>query len=219
MTYPASRLHRPLLQPIALAAMSTLAGAALAQTAPTNIPDLPPVTVSASGLQLGTNEMITPVSVLEGDELAHRREATLGETLGNEPGITQSHFGAGASRPIIRGMDGPRVQLLSDGAQIHDVSTISPDHAVTSEPMLATQIEVLRGPSALVYGSGAVGGVVNVLDGKVPTAVPPRAMKAAPNCARTPVRARARGPLRSPGAQARSPCTWKARPAMPVRTA
>ncbi|MCW8206026.1 TonB-dependent receptor [Verminephrobacter aporrectodeae subsp. tuberculatae] len=174
MTYPASRLHRPLLQPIALAALSTLAGAALAQTAPTNIPDLPPVTVSASGLQLGTNEMITPVSVLEGDELAHRREATLGETLGNEPGITQSHFGAGASRPIIRGMDGPRVQLLSDGAQIHDVSTISPDHAVTSEPMLATQIEVLRGPSALVYGSGAVGGVVNVLDGKVPTAVPPK---------------------------------------------
>ena len=69
-------------------------------------------------------------------------------------------------------MDGPRVKVLSDGAELHDASTISPDHAVVSEPLLATQIEVLRGPSALVYGNGAVGGVVNVLDGKIPTAVP-----------------------------------------------
>ncbi len=69
-------------------------------------------------------------------------------------------------------MDGPRVKVLSDGAELHDASTISPDHAVVSEPLLATQIEVLRGPSALLYGNGAVGGVVNVLDGKVPTAVP-----------------------------------------------
>lgn len=135
-------------------------------------PSLPPVTVSASGLQLGATEMTTPATVLEGDELVRRREATLGETLNSEPGITSSHFGAGASRPIIRGMDGPRVKVLSDGAELHDASTISPDHAVVSEPLLATQIEVLRGPSALVYGNGAVGGVVNVLDGKIPTAVP-----------------------------------------------
>jgi iron complex outermembrane receptor protein len=135
-------------------------------------PTLAPVTVSASGLQLGANDMTTPATVLEGDELVRRREATLGETLNSEPGITSSHFGAGASRPIIRGMDGPRVKVLSDGAELHDASTTSPDHAVVSEPLLATQIEVLRGPSALVYGNGAVGGVVNVLDGKVPTAVP-----------------------------------------------
>ena len=80
------------------------------------------------------------------------------ESLNSEPGITSSHFGAGASRPIIRGMDGPRVKVMSDGAELHDASTISPDHAVVSEPLLATQIEVLRGPSALVYGNGAVGG-------------------------------------------------------------
>lgn len=133
--------------------------------------------MSASGLQLGANEMTTPTAVLEGDELVRRREATLGETLGNEPGITSSHFGAGASRPIIRGMDGPRVKVLSDGAELHDASTISPDHAVASEPLLATQIEVLRGPSALVYGGGAVGGVVNVLDGKVPTAIPQKGIE------------------------------------------
>jgi len=88
------------------------AGGSFAQTAAPAAPDapsLPSVTVSASGLQLGASEMTTPVSVLEGDELVRRREATLGETLNSEPGITSSHFGAGASRPIIRGMDGPRV--------------------------------------------------------------------------------------------------------------
>ena len=158
--------HQPLrLQPLALAIALLLCGTAKAET-------LPEVTVSASGLQLGTSEMTTPVSVLEGDELVRRRSATLGETLAGEPGISSSHFGAGASRPIIRGMDGPRVKVLSDGAEVHEASTISPDHAVTAEPMLATQIEVLRGPSALVYGAGAVGGAVNVLDGKIPTAIP-----------------------------------------------
>ena len=158
------------LQPLAWAVLLLLATSAHAQSpAPVALSE---ITVSASGLQLGASEMTTPATVLEGDDLVHRREATLGETLSGEPGITSSHFGAGASRPIIRGMDGPRVKVLSDGAELHDASTISPDHAVVSEPMLATQIEVLRGPSALVHGSGAVGGVVNVLDGKIPTAIP-----------------------------------------------
>lgn len=182
---PADRTaHRhPALHPVALAAILTLWGTGLAhaqanaQAAPPTAGSLPPVTVSASGLQLGANDMTTPTAVLEGDELVRRREATLGETLGSEPGIASSHFGAGASRPIIRGMDGPRVKVLSDGAELHDASTISPDHAVASEPLLATQIEVLRGPSALVYGGGAVGGVVNVLDGKLPTAIPQKGIE------------------------------------------
>ncbi|WP_087745865.1 MULTISPECIES: TonB-dependent receptor domain-containing protein [unclassified Acidovorax] len=182
MTAISASLHLYARHPVALAAWLALAGSSLAHaadTAPVAAPaaSLPPVTVSASGLQLGANDMTTPVTVLEGDELVRRREATLGETLSSEPGITSSHFGAGASRPIIRGMDGPRVKVLSDGAELHDASTISPDHAVVSEPMLATQIEVLRGPSALVYGNGAVGGVVNVLDGKVPTAIPQKGVE------------------------------------------
>ena len=157
-------------QPLACAIALLLSSGSYAQgQAPITLSE---VTVSASGLQLGASDMTTPATVLEGDDLVRRREATLGETLNSEPGITSSHFGAGASRPIIRGMDGPRVKVLSDGAELHDASTISPDHAVASEPMLATQIEVLRGPSALVYGGGAVGGMVNVLDGKVPTAIP-----------------------------------------------
>ncbi|WP_345792080.1 TonB-dependent receptor [Thauera sp. JM12B12] len=138
---------------------------------------LAPVTVSASALALGSDQMSTPVSVIAGDELVRRRAATLGETLAGEPGIAASYFGAGASRPIIRGMDGPRVKLLSDGSEIMDASTISPDHAVAIEPMLSEQIEVLRGPSALAYGGGAIGGVVNVLDKRVPTAVPERGVE------------------------------------------
>jgi len=130
------------------------------------------VVVSASGLEVAGDDMITPVTSLGGAELVRTRESTLGETLSKLPGITSTHFGAGASRPIIRGMDGPRVKILSDGAEIQDASTISPDHAVAFEPVLAERIEVLRGPSALAYGGGAVGGVVNIIDRKVPTAIP-----------------------------------------------
>ncbi|WP_137172091.1 TonB-dependent receptor [Massilia sp. HP4] len=130
------------------------------------------VVVSASGLGVASDDMVTPVTSIGGNELVRTRQSTLGETLSSMPGITSSHFGAGASRPIIRGMDGPRVKILSDGSEIQDASTISPDHAVAFEPVLAERIEVLRGPSALAYGGGAVGGVVNIIDRKVPTAMP-----------------------------------------------
>lgn len=113
------------------------------------------VTVSATGMAAG--DMATPVQVLGEEELRLRRAATLGETLAAEPGINASHFGAGASRPVIRGMDGARVSVLSDGSELLDASTVSPDHAVTTEPLLARQIEVLRGPSALLYSPGAMG--------------------------------------------------------------
>ena len=135
--------------PLAWAAWLCLSAAA-PQVFAQDASSLPAVTVSASGLSLGVAEMTQPAAVLEGDELVRRREATLGETLEGEPGISASHFGAGASRPVIRGMDGARVRVLSDGSPLQDASTVSPDHAVVAEPLLATQIEVLRGPSALV---------------------------------------------------------------------
>ncbi|AWL04811.1 TonB-dependent receptor domain-containing protein [Massilia oculi] len=138
---------------------------------------VPTVVVSASALGVVDDDMITPVTSLGGSELVRARESTLGETLAHQPGITSSHFGAGASRPVIRGMDGPRVKILSDGAEIQDASTISPDHAVAFEPVLAERIEVLRGPSALAYGGGAVGGVVNILDRKIPTAMPEKGLE------------------------------------------
>lgn len=163
--------------PLALAILIAFgAPLAYAQTENTRLqsdPDtVPTVVVSASALGVVSDDMITPVSSLGGGELVRVRESTLGETLANQPGIHSSHFGAGASRPVIRGMDGPRVKILSDGAEVQDASTISPDHAVGFEPVLAERIEVLRGPSALAYGGGAVGGVVNILDRKIPTAIP-----------------------------------------------
>ena len=176
MTAP-QHAARPLPRPAPLSLALMLAFAAPATALAQQASTLPAVTVSASALSLGSDDMSTPVTVLDGDELVRAREGTLGETLAGQPGITSSHFGAGASRPIIRGMDGPRVKVLSDGAEIQDASTISPDHAVASEPMLAEQVEVLRGPSALAYGGGAVGGVVNVIDRKIPTRVPAKGVE------------------------------------------
>lgn len=167
------------LKPIAAAtlmALAALSADAQAQQAPAadgrTAASLAPVTVSASGLDTPGGEMTAPVTVLSADELVQRRAATLGETLDGQPGIRASQFGAGSSRPIIRGMDGARVRILSDGAEVMDASTVSPDHAVALEPMLSRRIEVLRGPSALAYGAGAIGGVVNVLDDRVPTRLP-----------------------------------------------
>ncbi|WP_020654829.1 TonB-dependent receptor domain-containing protein [Massilia niastensis] len=169
----------PLTLALALAFGAPLA--AFAQTAPDRLaadPDsVPTVVVSASALGVISDDMVTPVTSLGGGELVRVRESTLGETLANQPGITSSHFGAGASRPVIRGMDGPRVKILSDGAEVQDASTISPDHAIAFEPVLAERIEVLRGPSALAYGGGAVGGVVNILDRKIPTRMPDKAVE------------------------------------------
>ncbi|PKO55470.1 MAG: TonB-dependent receptor, partial [Betaproteobacteria bacterium HGW-Betaproteobacteria-21] len=164
--------------PIAAAGTSaSKAASTAADSTSVPTPTLGSVVVSASALSLGVLEMSTPVSVLSGDQLVQDRAASLGETLSREPGIRSTHFGAGASRPIIRGMDGPRVKVLSDGAEVMDASTVSPDHAVAIEPMLSEQIEVLRGPSALAYGGGAIGGVVNVLDRKIPTAIPARGVE------------------------------------------
>ena len=159
---------RPVLTPIALAAGLCAALSAQAQEA-APAPTLAEVTVT--GLPLAADDMAAPVSVLEGEVWQLRRGATLGESLAGEPGIHATHFGAGASRPVIRGMDGPRVGVLANGMELHDASTISPDHAVVTEPLLAERVEVLRGPAALVHG-GAVGGVVNVVDQKIPTALP-----------------------------------------------
>lgn len=171
-THPHPPLRRRLASGLLLACTGPCASSFAADA-----PELPAITVSASTLSLPSTAMSTPVSVLEGDELLIRRGATLGETLEREPGIHASPFGAGASRPVIRGMDAARVKVLSDGAEIMDASTVSPDHAVVSEPMLAEQIEVLRGPSALAYGGGAIGGVVNVLDRKIPTTIPARGVE------------------------------------------
>lgn len=127
------------------------------------------VVVYASALHKNSLEMISPVSVLSDDELKNKSKPTLGETLKGLPGVNASYFGPVSSSPIIRGLDGPRVKITQNGLDASDASRIGPDHATSSDSLAAEQIEVLRGPSTLLYGSGAIGGVVNVVDNRIPT--------------------------------------------------
>ncbi len=129
---------------------------------------LPNVTVTASPLAQPGSELIQPSAVLAGSELDDRRGNTIGETVEQIPGVQSSYFGAGVGRPIIRGLEGSRVQVLEGGISSLDLSGASNDHAVTIDPFLADQVEVLKGPSTLLYGAGAIGGVVNVVDGRIP---------------------------------------------------
>lgn len=110
--------------------------------------------------------------VLSGDELVLRAGPTLGATLSNQPGVNETGFGAGASRPIVRGLGGDRVRMLEDGVGTGDISEVSPDHAVTTETLTAERVEIIRGPATLLYGSNAIGGVVNVLDESIPGHLP-----------------------------------------------
>lgn len=128
--------------------------------------------VTASPDAASAEELVRPASVLAGDELLAALEPTLGETLAGEAGVHSTYFGPGASRPIIRGLGGDRIRVLDAGLGVGDVSTTSPDHAVALESMAAERIEIVRGPATLLYGSSAVGGVVNVFDGSIPDYLP-----------------------------------------------
>ncbi|RLQ23433.1 TonB-dependent receptor [Seongchinamella sediminis] len=120
-------------------------------------------------------ETALPVTVLSGDELTREVAGTIGETLSNKPGLANASFGPGVGQPVIRGQQGPRVTVLQNGTSSADASNISADHAVAVEPLLADSIEVLRGPATLLYGGGAIGGVVNIIDNRIPTALPAEA--------------------------------------------
>ena len=131
---------------------------------------LPPVVVTTTPFENRSElDLAQPVSVLRGDDLRRKREASLGDTVSRELGVASTSFGPGAGRPIIRGLDGPRVRVLENGVGTLDISSVSPDHAVTAESLNASQIEILRGPATLLYGSGASGGVVNVVNGRIPS--------------------------------------------------
>jgi iron complex outermembrane recepter protein len=117
-------------------------------------------------------ETALPVGVLSGDELRERVSNSLGDTLKHEIGMSSSSFGTSVGHPIIRGQSGNRVLVLQGGIGVTDASNTSPDHAEGVEPILADRLEVVRGPSTLLYGSGAVGGVVNVIDNRIPATLP-----------------------------------------------
>lgn len=127
------------------------------------------VDVTALPIHASIMESAQPVTVISGDDLRRKQAATLGETLKNEVGVHSSYFGPVSSSPIIRGLDGPRVLITQNGLDVSDASRVGPDHVVATEASTAEQIEILRGPATLFYGSGAIGGVVNVVDDRVPS--------------------------------------------------
>lgn len=123
-------------------------------------------------LQQSEQDVLSGTSVVKGEQLTRDLRPSIGETLAKLPGVSSTSFGPSASRPILRGFQGERVRVLTDGIGAVDVSNTSVDHAVVIDPLLAERVEVMRGPSALLYGSSAIGGVVNVIDSRIPRSVP-----------------------------------------------
>lgn len=125
-----------------------------------------------TGVRRPAGSVLGGALVVDKEMLQHDARPSLGDTLENQPGISASSFGPTASRPIIRGLSGERVRILVDGIGTLDLSSSDPDHQVTVNPLTAERIEVLRGPSALLFGSSAIGGVLNVIDTRIPRSVP-----------------------------------------------
>jgi iron complex outermembrane receptor protein len=163
------RVHRVASPRLALSLLSS----ALALPAQTqDHENVDEIVVTGTPRDRAAGELAQSITVVGGDELDRIRASSLGETLANQLGVSSSQFGAGASRPIIRGLAGPRVLMLEDGIDTMDAATVSDDHAVSVEPLAAEQIEIFRGPTTLLYGSGAVGGVVNTVTTRIPGRVP-----------------------------------------------
>jgi iron complex outermembrane receptor protein len=126
-------------------------------------------TVTVSPNSRDTFESYQPATVLGGEDLQQRLGNTLGATLASEPGVNVRSFGSGNARPVVRGLDNDRVLILENGARTGDLSSQSADHGVTLDPATAAQIEVVRGPATLLYGSSAIGGVVNLVSDEIVT--------------------------------------------------
>ncbi len=156
---------------LALMVVAVHAATAHAQVNTSNTPaTLPEVVVTGNPLGSDLFELASPVSLLQGDALFLQRRSTLGETLYGLPGVESTGFGPNASRPVIRGLDGDRIRILQNGAGTLDASSLSYDHAVALDTLVIERAEVVRGPAALFYGGSAVGGVVNVIDNRIPQA-------------------------------------------------
>jgi iron complex outermembrane receptor protein len=130
------------------------------------------IIVTANPLGRTSDDLAQSATVLQGELLRQQLANSLGETLARMPGLSNASFGENVGRPVIRGLQGPRVGILANSMDVGDASSLSQDHAVPVEPFLADQIEVLRGPSTLLYGSGAIGGVVNMVSPTIPQSIP-----------------------------------------------
>ena len=130
--------------------------------------DIEEIVVEATALPRTVEQLSQPTAVLRGDELAKKMAPSIGETLSTELGVSSTYFGPVASRPVIRGQFGERVRVLTNGLDALDASALSEDHQTAVEGILADRVEIVRGPATLLYGSGAAGGLVNVVDNRIP---------------------------------------------------
>lgn len=130
------------------------------------------VFVTIPGSDRSADELIGNATSIDREELLENLEASLGNTLDRQLGVSTTFFGQGASRPVLRGLGAERVQVLTNGIGVIDASAASPDHQVSADGIDATKIEILRGPAALAYGGQAIGGVVNVIDGLIAEELP-----------------------------------------------
>ena len=131
------------------------------------------VVVTGGEIERSSTDTAQAITVLSQDKLKQLATTSLGDTLATQPGVAASGFSPGASRPIIRGLADNRVRVLNDGTEVFDVSNLSPDHAPSVSPLLSQSIELVRGPATILFGSGAIGGVVNVVDNRIPVELPP----------------------------------------------
>lgn len=172
---PAAAQETPQQPPEAAAAPGPEAHASAAdaaEAAQTDPHEAQESTIVVTGIRRKREDVLSGTSVLTGADLSENLRPTIGETLANLPGVSATSFGPNASRPVLRGFQGERVRVLTDGIGSLDVSNTSADHAVAINPLTAERIEVLRGPAALLFGSSAIGGVVNVIDARIPRHVP-----------------------------------------------
>ncbi|MFJ4348014.1 TonB-dependent receptor [Pseudomonas sp. NPDC089401] len=146
--------------------LSPLAVALWLASAPSQALELEPQVITAN--PLGNRQLAAPSTVLEGDALLQQQHGSLGETLNKQPGVSSTWFGPGASRPVIRGLDGDRIRILRNGVGALDASSLSYDHAVPLDPVNVERVEIVRGPAALLYGGNAIGGVINTFDNRIP---------------------------------------------------
>jgi len=130
------------------------------------------IIVSASPRGKAATEIAIPVTVLNRDQILRQGGSTVGELLSQLPGVAESSFARGASRPIIRGLDNFRIRIQENGLASHDVAELSEDHGIPIDPLAAQGIEVIRGPATLRYGSQAIGGVVSILNNRIPSEAP-----------------------------------------------
>ena len=153
-------------------AQNTVEGAASPSPSPGGT-EVERVVVSGGEIESSETDKAQSVTILSEDNLKLHTQPTLGDTLAEQPGVGASDFTAGASRPVIRGQADNRVRVLNNGTEVFDVSNLSPDHAPSLSTLLSQSIEVVRGPATILYGSGAIGGVVNVTDNLIPVEQPP----------------------------------------------